>query len=330
MSSPDYLSRPTISASCNFSVRGQFRDEDTARRTLMQVREILIEASRHLDGERLEEVIIDTNYDAALANVDRGVPGLTPSTRSTEHARGVAMAITVLRTDVPKSCLVIDGCFAQELLESDPARSRVVLNTLVHELAHVADLKVKDRAFPGFFLRHRYRNDFEALLTNTAMACADEYYACNLSASLNPDHVTLYEATFVDALTQAATQFDKALGEWLSPDDMPRAMPIIIRWMGHLLKSASYLIGHLDGLNSDLSKSAPRAAALLQQHPHFCSTYNELDDALAKVFANYGHWSWLGVYDPLRVVYLTALRRIGLIVDKPPPSATALVVTRLY
>lgn len=206
---PEFADLPpaTIPPSIPIELVG-FVDENAGRSVGNAVGTWLNFISRFIDAERLEGVTIAWDYDAALTALDRGIEGLAPLTRSTERAVGVAMAAPVVRNGELKAHLVVHAGLAEALVNEAHQLHLIAIYTLAHEIAHVHDLKMKDRAMPGVSLKARTCDAFDRLLLQVAEPCWDEYIACLLSAKFHEKQTALHEETFLSTLGKAKVDTD--------------------------------------------------------------------------------------------------------------------------
>ena len=86
-----------------------FTNEEAARHLEETILSVVRTLGCYMDLSRLDGVTVGIDYDAALASIDRGMPGLRPLTRSdTAEMQGVAMSPGVLRGDEVRTHLVFN------------------------------------------------------------------------------------------------------------------------------------------------------------------------------------------------------------------------------
>jgi hypothetical protein len=99
-----------------------------------------------------------------------------------EIAVSIAMVPAVMHEGEPRSVMVLNAAFIGVLGETETpeneAARRETIYILAHECGHVHDLAMQTTAFPDAMLKMRlpYR---DGILLGIAMACWDEYIACN-------------------------------------------------------------------------------------------------------------------------------------------------------
>lgn len=123
-------------------------------------------------------VTVAYDYDAALAELDRGVEGLRTLARSNDDQLvGVAMSPAVPRDGKVKVHLVFSGAYIESIdatPEQDDAEvqsgMQQAIHLIAHECAHVQVTTEKDEAFPGTILRKQVSSYEEQLRTAQPMA----------------------------------------------------------------------------------------------------------------------------------------------------------------
>lgn len=104
----DNLPPTTIPTDLGLTVKG-FENEEGARELGHAVLDAIRLFGRFMNLSTLDGVTVAIDYDQALADLDRGLPGLRPLTRSnTAEMQGVAMSPAVMRDGQVKTHLVLD------------------------------------------------------------------------------------------------------------------------------------------------------------------------------------------------------------------------------
>lgn len=106
-------------------------------------------------------------------------------------------------------------------------------------------------------------------------------------------------------------EVDEEIRSYRTHSDMDRLMKYAASHYGALMKYASYLLGHIHGINKELNLLAPEAASNLAGS-YFQATFEELEKALETMWSSYGQWSNLDVYRPLMEVIYSCYKRGGL------------------
>jgi len=168
------LASSTVPSNLPICLRG-FESEEQANEVGRAVGSFLQLFGTVLNLGKLNGVTVAYDYDAALSTVETGTvkPNQLRATNDS-FARGVAMAIRVLRDGQVKCHIVVAAGLMSSLRDpNDPAHGLAV-GLLAHEAGHVHDLLIQDCAFPGVLLRPStgYR---EGILLQIAQASWDEY-----------------------------------------------------------------------------------------------------------------------------------------------------------
>lgn len=248
--------------------------------------------SRFIDLERLDGITVAYDYDAALAELDRGYEVTRPLTRTTgDQLAGVAMAPAVRRDGIVKGHLVFHAPFIRALAhtEGDTEMQRA-LYLLAHECGHVADLKTRDLAFPGTILQWRPDNWDDAVLLVGATAAWEEYAACRISAVFDPTVVHAYGETTCSVLPVARSTAMEQVIAYRLHGDINRLMETAGRALCEPMRMLGYLLGSLDGVNQSL-ESVPAARDSI-----LANGYQELAECLSPEFRTL--WESRGEWAP--------------------------------
>ena len=108
----DNLPLTTIPTDLGLTVKG-FENEEGARELGHAVLDAIMLFGRFMDLSALDGVTVAIDYDQALSDLDRGLPGLRPLTRSnTAEMQGVAMSPAVMRDGQVKTHLVFNPAYS--------------------------------------------------------------------------------------------------------------------------------------------------------------------------------------------------------------------------
>ncbi len=270
-----------------------------------------------MDLQRLSQVLVTFKYEEALATLDRGVKTagvLTPT--NDEIALGIAMTPAVLRNGEPKSVMILNAqymiAFARvEMPDTEPIRKSMIY-TLAHECGHVHDLEMQVRAFPNRILSTQlpYR---EVLLYGITSSCWEEYIASRLSAFMGDEStLTGYEDTFCSALKTAKPRADALIRQYRMHGDVGQIAREVSEIYRRLVTYASYMLGHVDGTTGNIEESVPNALKCLDEIPPFKPLFDRLVMELRKMYASYGEWQDLTIYDAMNDFAYELIKWAGL------------------
>jgi hypothetical protein len=311
----ELMTSSTLPANLSICLRG-FEDKDQANVFGQSVGCFLKLFGTVLNLDRLEGVTVARDYDAALASIDSGTGTQTQSTATNDtFARGVAMAVRVLRQGQVKCHIVVAASLMTSLLDPVDAAHSLAVGLLAHEAAHVHDLHMQERAFPGVLLRPRagYR---EHILLQIAHACWDEYAACRLSARFqHPEQLDWYQDTFCSFADGARDRADRQIHRYRRHGNVAQLVQEVLTEYGGLFKYAAYLLGHLDGLQLSLDGNAPKAAELINRRKNLGRNFNKLSTCLKSMWATYESWPGFQVFDSLCEFADDVLRQGGIEIE---------------
>lgn len=315
----EILSRPSSFREIGATMRG-FATEQDARAIGNTILGFLRLFGTFLDLERLDAVTVAFDYDQALTEVERGFPAKLKLLKTQdEFALGVAMAPMVMRDGKPFAHMVINAAVVYSLKEHlDSPDSKLAVHVLAHEAAHVHDLAMQDRAFPGLYgsALTDYR---DATLFSIAHWCWNEYIASRLSASFGtPNLTTDFESTFCSALETTHDRGNAAILAYRTHHDIERLVSELVAIYGKLLVYGAYLLGHVDGLDRTMQEAATKAHSLVQQTSYFQSRFERFESELRKAHNTYGQWNSIEVVDGIKAIAEEMLNTAGISFEKQP------------
>lgn len=275
-----HLPPPSAPESISFSMRG-FASTEGAERMANKIASYVRLLSSTMDLSRLDGLTIAYDYDAALADLDRGQVGLRPLTRSNDDQLiGVGMAPAVLRDGIIKVHVVINAAYVEGLDDEGVADEMSEafassLYLLAHECAHVAVTTETDRLLPGTILQHRVANYEAAIFLQVNEACWEEYAACRLSAPFGRGQLHHYEVGLRGVLNVCKERAAAAREGFWRHRDLDRVVSELGPPLAEPLRLAAYVLGHIDGLGEPVEISEETREAI------FDAGYGELINALA-------------------------------------------------
>lgn len=282
-----------------------FATEAEARALGQEIQGLLTIFGKVLDLRRLKQVLVAYNYDEALAGVAREPAATGPLTATRDDlAVGVAMTPTVFDEGVPKAVMVINAAFVQVLAQEPKAdnadaQARAAY-LLAHESAHVHDLEKRASSIPDSLLKTTLSLR-ESVRFRTAMGCWEEYIACRLSAFMGKELIRAnLEETFCSALDVARDRANAAIRQYRMHADLSRVTQEVTDQYRRLAVYAAYLQGHIDGMDQPRDEAAPKAEEAVERNAFFKPFYSRLHECLRAMYASYGNWTGLDVYEPLK------------------------------
>lgn len=288
-------------------------------------------AAQGFDLSRLERVILAVDYEAALNGLDYGYQRSREAKPTREdYAQGVAMAQMVMREGEPWTILVIDARIALGLLDEDEESRSMVTGLIIHELAHVHDQRKKSIALPNIWLKP-HLDLLHAVLFEGADSAWSEYFACRMTATVDPHQLTAQLETLENALERVQQTLRAEIIDYRTSADLERVWSIGQQQVTWLIQVAGYALGTLDGLKVNLADEAPELAEKLERG-YFLRPWHDLQTALRQMWDVYPEWpEGLDTYKPAMdaveqsfhsLGFRPSLKNEGLYIDIPYTSDT--------
>ena len=321
----DFARLPSTLPPIGVDLRG-FPTEEQAKSVGEAINSWLYAFGKILNLKGLKQVIVAYDYDGALAGIDRGAAVSRPLTATNDGvAVGIAMTPTVLVEGEPKSVMVLNAAYmAIFALDDKPEHGAVrdqMIYTLAHECGHVHDLDVRASCLPEIILKKQL-SFRDGILFAIASGCWDEYIACRLSAFIGKEAALRpLEDTFCTALERAKGRADAAIRQYRMHADVSRMTNEVAEEYKRVMVYASYMLGHIDGMEGAVGDLVPKALDVMERHPYFKPFFSKLHEDLRAMHTTYGEWKDLDVYEPLRQLADEFLRLGGIEIQERPDGA---------
>jgi hypothetical protein len=282
------LAGSTVKDDLRIVVTGSFESEASAQQLRSMVFGFMKLFGSVFNLAALDRVTVADDYNSALANIERGFPGMkAPTPTSDQFGSGFAMSLPVLREGLPKSHIVFDSRLVRPLVDPTDPLYGLAVHTLCHETAHAYDHLLQNKAFPGLY-GTRLSDLRDAVLTELALSAWDEYVASRLSAPWGTDdYCQGYEETL-------CAMYESAVSVTMSE---------LSSIFGGLFTRASYLVGHLDGIDKELRVESPHLAKLIDETTWLRLLWGEYLAILRGMFEAHGDWTGIEVLQPLKGLF---------------------------
>jgi hypothetical protein len=273
-------------------------DAEELRTSIIAITRIL---GTFFDLSFLDGITVADDYFSALQSIERGFPGMkAPIPTNDQFGTGFAMALPVLRDGRHCTHVVLDSRLVRTLVDPSNASYQGALHTLSHELAHVYDHGLQNIAFPGFY-GSQLTDLRESVLTRLALPAWDEYAASRLSARWGrEDYCADFEEALCRMLESTLMRGEKCKMEFTQHQDVSKTLYEITDVYGDFFIRYSYLIGHLDGLDRELSIEAPKLQQMLDNTSWLRQLLEEYMSILRSLFKEHGQWHGLAILEPLK------------------------------
>ena len=315
----ELLKTSTLPADLHMKVSGPFSSEAEARELSDTALAFLRLFGTFLNLEGLDGVTIADDYSGALAEIDRGFQtSKAPSPTRDGSGYGFAMSLPVIRDGVLKTHIVLECQPLRPLVDAYNPLYKAAVHALCHEAAHSHDHLIQSRAFPGLYGTQvpDYR---DGRLLNLAIFCWDEYIASRLSAPWGtPDYCKRYEDGICSILETAPERGNAAIMEFYSHRNIDRTVAELEGIYGAVLTRASYLVGHVHGLEKTFGEAAPRLFDQIEQTAWFKPMFDGYTSNILELYETYGQWSGVEVLEPLKSSFEALLNAGGMFFRKRP------------
>jgi hypothetical protein len=303
----------------NINIKGAI-EEGFARRIgkiILEAIRAFEELNKDIDFRRMHRIIVTSDYAGELEALSLNPQSTEPRYTNEEYAIGIAQVRTIPRDGSFEFVPVINAAIAASLVQdneegynSDPFRN--TLHLLHHELCHVHDNNKKLDA-----ISNMYPDDpKDEYLLPIADKCWTEYIANILSSdTATLDSIGMVCENFIDAVKRTKDEIDNEICEYRLHHDLDSYIAIFQRHGHFLVKSAAYVMGFMDGLETSLEKLSAEASECLKGS-YFENTWNKMHDALRNMRKLYpGQWKDLSAYDELRDVLDSYYADMGMILS---------------
>lgn len=289
--SPGGTEVPSTLPSIGVSVRG-FSNLEAAKNLGRSVLAALEEVGRAIDISTLDGVTVAVDYDEALAELDRGKRDLKNDWRTNDGVlTGVAKSTLVLRDGIVKTHLVFDAAPICPLALSDvPAEElRAILAIIAHECAHVEEHGRFDHYFPNYLLNKSIAGYVPALKQQFSESFWNEYAACRIASRWDFGQEKGLREGLSLRLSPSPEVVQNSIARYRFHGDVDLMFREVAYAALEPLRMASYLFGHLDGLE-EINEEAIRAE-LSTESMILSRAIVQLVLQLRKLWASREHWS---------------------------------------
>jgi hypothetical protein len=201
------------------------------------------------------------------------------------------MAPLVEREGVLKTHIVFDANAFNRFLNIDDEYWQWYHYQLAHECGHAHDRRAFDLAILGLLLTpYNFGDELAKTRFELGDGCWSEYAASRLSAEYLPGQVDPYEQLFMNTLEGLDKRTSAVISKFASDNDRVGCFKSLAMEYERILKYASYLLGHLNGLGRELDL-APKFKEFLESKHWLAEYVIELDDTLDEIWAKYGEWT---------------------------------------
>ena len=275
----------------------------------------VVAAEVPLDLRRMHRLVAASDFKGELAELSTLTASGNPITHTQEDYAIAVAQVLLLPRGSEIEILPVFNANALIPLTQDPKSEPFawILHLVHHEFCHVHDDNKKLDAMPEVWLRHCYTGK-DMFIRPLAEACWSEYAANRLSANSAPKAaIAAMGDSFSEALKRTKTQIDSEIRSYRLHRDLDKIMGIFKRHGEFLPKSASYVLGYMDGVEEPLDKLNMDEAL---NGSYFKASWEAMHSALQNMWEIYpGGWKNLAVYDGLARAMEDFYAAMGLILS---------------
>lgn len=317
------LPETTVPAGLVMSVQG-FTSEEGAKQLGYAVLSCVNTLGRLIDLSTLDGVTIAIDYDAALAELDRGVDGLRPLSRSdSPEMQGVAMSTPVMRNGQVKSHIILNAAVVAALAVEDAPKDEIhqAIGIIAHECAHVQITAQKEFAIPDARFGTRIENYERAVLFQLGEVCWDEYAACRISAPFARNQTERHAEIVAEVVAVALTRSRAAIRSYRRHGDLHRLIEEAGPALCEPMKAVAYLLGGMDGAEETWADHSVARQAI--EAGGYGNHVDELQQALRMLWDTQDHWDpTLDTFDPLLAIGKRVFEAGGIHFRNSPDGST--------
>jgi hypothetical protein len=306
----------TIPSNLQFSARA-FADENYAKEVIYKIHSILSAISEFIDLTNLDGVTVAFDYDAALAELDRGYETSYKLTATKDVAVGVAMAPSVIRDGKIKTHLVLNANYALSILEQPGQQTEYFnqsLHLLSHECAHVEVTAAFDKCFPAYLLQKVHSNILDNMRWQIILATWDEYAACRITGSTGYDPTDGNLDVFIQVLGNTRYQCFEMIKAYRKHGDIEKVVTEVYGKLGNLLKFASYFLG------ADATHETPnthrKTLIEAREFDWFSPFYDSVIATHKKLWNKFGKWENQADFEALGDILSEMVKSVGILASR--------------
>lgn len=266
--------------------------------------------AQEFDLSLLDGITIGFDYAEALRSVDLGYLSDSPLSYTQESGLiGVAKMVRVRREEKVKAHIVFNGNVLSGLNSLNDEQFMPTVNLFVHEMAHVQIMGWFVAHSPNILLNPRVGNWIVLMFQETADVLWDEYAACRLSARYGFEEILVARVESVESAVDGAfSRAREGVQRYRDHRNEASALVDVTKSMSFPLKLLSYLLGHLDGCESELD---PLELCPKFKGSELAEFLPGLRSALRRAWETHPTWTGMDGYNEIADVIVAAVARAG-------------------
>lgn len=274
-----------------------------------------------LDLRRMHRIIVTSDLGGEIANlsIERGFEKSITHTNE-EYAVALAQVNILPIGDDYEIVIIIDAHLAAalthtELMNPYDLDVHDACHILHHELCHVHDNNKKIDALSKVMLNHVYTGKDKLTMPLTEV-CWSEYIANYLSASsVSEGHLIGKNDSLLDSIYRAKQIVNEEILYYRYDGDLLKLIEMFERHGAFLPKTASLMLGYLDGLEITLNELDNDVSKSLSDS-YFEPTWTAMRKALREMREKYPDgWEDISIYNELAIAIDNYCSDMGLVLS---------------
>ena len=267
-----------------------------------------------IELQALDGVTVTSDCGGAACALQDLPPGQVPLEMNPQpEVMEMARTAAVRREGDLRFHIVLRRGLALSTLSTEPEMQRLALGCIAHEAAHVEHESHLYRMFPDSYGKPLECGNRSRQTYLKAMDVWSEYAACRSSATFRPEAVEEFEGILCRAIEDsftAAKEQIKAHREGRGASDVFRELQQIF---GDVFICAGYLLGHVHGLERNLTNRTPRLDEVFQKNPKVQDLITDLERILHELWLQEFVWDSIEVFAPIYDLICEMMAQCGLV-----------------
>jgi len=277
----------------------------------------IIDQFSFLDFRRLSNIVITSNFQRDL-NLISSSNKKTFENKYRSNKNTYAVVVTVPKDDEFEQVLVIRSNFAKSIIDkTNEQEYKNALHVLNHEFAHIHDNNKKIDVFKNLMKTNTYRGK-ASITYPLAETCWSEYIANFISSNsaIDTNYPKMIAKTLVEKIKRAQDEIKTSLMAYKINKNRDDLVEDSISQIETLFKTASYLIGYLNGMKITLAQLDDEVDYILETS-YFKDIWDVLKYELASIHQVYPHgFINLNIYKKLSFYIETFYSQMGIVLDE--------------
>lgn len=286
-------------------------DENLSLKVLEAFKKIVNNLS-FLDLRRLSTVIISSNFNN---EVNKLSTQNSLKYRYKVNSDTYALVLTFPKKDDFELVMVFQSQFLLNILEDENSKEyKNAFHIINHEFAHIHDNNKKIDAFHKIMKEEKYRGK-DSFITPIAETCWSEYIANFISSqsALETEFPNLIAHSLVEKIKRVMFDVSNSILAYKINKKRDDLIEDSLAQIESLIKTASYLIGYLNGLKITLDELDDKVSLSIESS-YFKYTWERLKYELASIHQVYPYgFVNLNIYKNLSFIIEDLFSELGII-----------------